>query len=324
LIDTLRGILNQAVEIGAEKELEICISNNGSTDGTKAEVEKLVADFPNVRFVINNFETNIGGMPNFVKVLSMPSGRYVMLKGDDDYFRPGGLKYLLDEIKSNPDVGLFINDVDMVDKNRKFLDHLSYLRDTDELRVNFCNELEARNYFTLCKVVHALGCFTSGVVVKGEAFKAELDKVFLEGIYMHMFFFWKYLLSGKILKYSSKPYVQAVINTDSCVGYGIQRDAMDVRDIAFIADYFFKDSSLNTDFKNVVNRNYMFWPFVPIDQRRDFKEKLYPALKVSGHPMIGYIKKQSSPLILLGMFMMSLMPTSWTNRLTSVYRKMKK
>jgi abequosyltransferase len=325
LIDCLRDLINQAIEINAEKEIEICISNNASTDNTKSEIDKLVSEFPNIRFVINHNKTNIGADRNFQKVLGMQSGKYTILKGDDDYFAPGGLKFLLNEFKTNTNVDFFINDVDVVDLNREMIIHLSYLRGTNELIVNFKNELEARNYLTLCNNIHALGSFISGCAVKTEAFRCgPIDGSFMGTCYSFMYYFWKYLWEGHLLKYSEKSYIQAVVGTESTFGGGVKRDAIDVAGISFIADYFLKDSSLNADFKNVVNRMYGFWPYVPIDQRKDFKERLYPALKASGHPMIRYIKHQSSTLTLLGMVVLSLIPTSWSGRLLGLRRKLKK
>ena len=41
LIDTLHDLFKQAIDLGVESQIEVCISNNASTDNTKEELEKL-------------------------------------------------------------------------------------------------------------------------------------------------------------------------------------------------------------------------------------------------------------------------------------------
>lgn len=322
LIDTLRDLLHQAINLGVENEIEICVSDNASTDSTRDELKKLCSDFPQFRILVNQNKNNVGADRNFMKVLSMPSGKYSILKGDDDYFRPGGLKYLLDMLDENPLIDFFISEVDIVNTKREFVQHVNYLREKKQLTVLFSNEIEARNYFTLCESILPLGSFISGVVFKTEAVKdVDMDPQFIGTCYAFEYYFWKYLLAGHKLMYRSQSYIQAVVGTNNDWGNGVARDALDINAFSFIADYFFENSSLKQDFKNVVNRMYKDYSYIPIDQRKDFNKKLYPALVKSNHPLTKQIKRRASTFYLLSCVLFSLFPTAIVSKIVSIFKR---
>lgn len=327
LIDSLRDLFQQAIKLGVENEIEICVSDNASTDNTKDELEKLCSDFPQFRILVNRNETNIGVDRNFVKVLSMPSGKYSILKGDDDYFRPGGLKYLFDMLEENPSIDFFISDVDIVNTKREFVRHVNYLREKEQLVVLFSNEIEARNYFALCENILALGSFVSGAVFKTEAIKGvDIDPQFIGTYYVHQYYFWKYLLAGHKLMYRSQSYIQAVVGSNNEWAKGIARNdiarnAIDLNAFGFIADYFFINSSLRQDFKNVVNRMYKDYSYIPIDQRKDFEKKMYPALVKSNHPLAKQIKRSASTFYLLSRVLFSILPTAIVSKIISILKR---
>lgn len=311
LIDSTKDIISQARALHIEDQIEFCISDNASTDDTKSRVLELKNDNPDIRIVLNFNGTNIGPDLNFEKALSISSGKYTILKGDDDYFRRGGLEHVFNLLKDNPQIGLFISDVEMIDTNRKFVGRMNYLREKKEkLIVNFTNEAEARSYFTLCTCVHALGSFISGVIINSDAFKGvEIDKSFIGTAYAFEYYFWKYLLEGHLMLYSNDSYIEAVVGTSNVWSTGVKRNALDIGGFAFIAEYFFKNSPLKQDFMNVANRMYDNYPFIPIDQRRDFKKYLIPALEKSNHPHKQRIIRSSRSSYLFAIAAMSLLPS---------------
>lgn len=315
MIDSTKDIIKQARALHIENQIEFCISDNASTDDTKSRLLELKNENPDIRIVLNFNVANIGPDLNFEKVLSISSGKYTVLKGDDDYFRIGGLEHVINLLKENPQIGLFISDVEMVDTNRKFVGRVNYLREKKEkLIVDFTNEAEARSYFTLCTCVHALGSFISGVIINTDAFKGvEIDKSFIGTAYAFEYYFWKYLLEGHLMLYSNISYIEAVVGTSNVWSTGVKRDALDIGGFAFIANYFFKDSPLKQDFMDVANRMYDNYPFIPIDQKSDFKRYLIPALDNSNHPHKLRIIRRSRCSYHFAMFLMSLLPTKLTN-----------
>ena len=75
-------------------QLEICISDNASTDNTSTVVNDFIIKYPkNVTYKINN--NNYGGIYNIFQVLKIAKGEYLLCIGDDDIFIDGAIAYLL-------------------------------------------------------------------------------------------------------------------------------------------------------------------------------------------------------------------------------------
>jgi len=88
----------------SSKEIEICISDNCSSDNT-ADLVKTFNSFAKVKYQCN--PSNFGYARNFLKVVSMANGRYVWLVGDDDLLMPYAIQKLLRLIKENNNVDFF-------------------------------------------------------------------------------------------------------------------------------------------------------------------------------------------------------------------------
>ena len=111
---TLRVLLDSILSQGgvpSGDEIEICISDNASTDGTAnlvAEVER-VSPFP-VRY--HRFDIDQGGTRNFVQVVDIATAEWCWLVGSDDALLPGALRGALTAIRNNPAaVGITCNKV---------------------------------------------------------------------------------------------------------------------------------------------------------------------------------------------------------------------
>jgi glycosyltransferase involved in cell wall biosynthesis len=74
----LRSVLAQS-----ERDLEVIVSDDGSSEETSQLVVEVAAGDPRVRYLRNN--ANRGLTANFNTVLQLARGRYVMLLADDDY-----------------------------------------------------------------------------------------------------------------------------------------------------------------------------------------------------------------------------------------------
>jgi glycosyltransferase involved in cell wall biosynthesis len=74
------------------KEVEICISNNNSSDNTSKVIEKWQTLYP---IVVNHNDVNIGFSGNMKKLLEMSNGRWSCFLGDDDLLVPENICDLL-------------------------------------------------------------------------------------------------------------------------------------------------------------------------------------------------------------------------------------
>jgi glycosyltransferase involved in cell wall biosynthesis len=87
-------------------ELELTISDNGSTDGTEELCRAIAAGDPRVRYV--RHATNRGSTHNFNYLFATLRGEYVMVLGDDDWIDPGYLTACLEVLEAEPDVAVVV------------------------------------------------------------------------------------------------------------------------------------------------------------------------------------------------------------------------
>jgi glycosyltransferase involved in cell wall biosynthesis len=95
-------------------QLEILVSDNASTDETRAIVQDYAQRDPRIRYWRN--PTNIGLVPNFGRVLAEARGEYfTWLACDDILSYRNYVTKTVAFLEANPDVGLCSTDFDMLD-----------------------------------------------------------------------------------------------------------------------------------------------------------------------------------------------------------------
>jgi glycosyltransferase involved in cell wall biosynthesis len=93
----LQAALPQVAELG--ERVELCISDNASTDHTRQVVDEARNLGP---FNYSRNETNIGLISNLIKVTTeLAQGEFVWLLGDDDLLRPHALERVLKALEAN-------------------------------------------------------------------------------------------------------------------------------------------------------------------------------------------------------------------------------
>ncbi len=90
---TLESLTSQYEEKWQGK-VEICVSDNASTDDTQLIVSQIAKRSP-LPIVYSRNETNIGADRNYLKVISLAHGRYCWFLGSDDIIEPGGISQVL-------------------------------------------------------------------------------------------------------------------------------------------------------------------------------------------------------------------------------------
>lgn len=85
-------------------QIDICISDNGSTDDTEKVVQE-AKQFLTIKYHKN--ETNLGIPRNFLKVVNMAEGEFAWLIGDDDLLFPYTIQRVLELIHSQTSVDYF-------------------------------------------------------------------------------------------------------------------------------------------------------------------------------------------------------------------------
>lgn len=99
-VDALKRCVDSIIqnEYYSPELIEIVISDNCSTDGTKEYVQTIVTN-SNYNILYNRNENNIGGDLNFIKVLSIANGIYKKLHNDYCFYTEDGLRFLLDTVQ---------------------------------------------------------------------------------------------------------------------------------------------------------------------------------------------------------------------------------
>ncbi|AEB99503.1 glycosyltransferase [Selenomonas sputigena] len=99
---SLRCVLQQ---VGNDDLVEILVSDNASTDDTRAFVEEMQRTHKNLRYHCN--EKNIGAEGNIHEAIKASRGEYVLVMGDDDYFVDGAIHVLLSGIVRYRGIAIF-------------------------------------------------------------------------------------------------------------------------------------------------------------------------------------------------------------------------
>jgi GT2 family glycosyltransferase len=84
-----------------EANFEIIVVDNGSQDGT---IQMLQQDFPDVKLIAN--DTNQGFTRPMNQALKAGNGRYLLQLNPDTLVMPAALDYLIDFLKTHPEVGI--------------------------------------------------------------------------------------------------------------------------------------------------------------------------------------------------------------------------
>lgn len=89
-----------------ERDMEVIIVENGSSDETRAAIEKAISGHDNARLVCNPTNTGLGPARN--QGLALARGKYVCFLDGDDWFAANTLGRILTETMSqNADVAVF-------------------------------------------------------------------------------------------------------------------------------------------------------------------------------------------------------------------------
>ena len=137
--------LNQCLaslrNLGAmNKNIEICISDNGSEDDTNLIVEKWKSE---LNIVYHRFDKNQGIPLNFLKVVSLAKGDYVWLLGDDDIVVPNAVSTIIETLKLHREIDFFLfNAINL--SNRSALDANLNLVNKDAPPVFWTSEFKGK------------------------------------------------------------------------------------------------------------------------------------------------------------------------------------
>lgn len=109
-------------------DYEVCVSNNNSSDNTEEIIREAGKK---IKIKYNKNYQNIGITRNFLKVVSMASGEFIWLIGDDDLLLPTAITKVIALINEHPDVDFFY--VNSFHLNTKYIESFPRPFDTKNL-----------------------------------------------------------------------------------------------------------------------------------------------------------------------------------------------
>jgi glycosyltransferase involved in cell wall biosynthesis len=98
----LKDSIEEIIPHAFEKNIEICFSNNASTDETDDFLSILSHKYRNVKYNLQS--SNKGIDQNMIDVINMASAEYILPLGDDDKLIIDNLDFLLKKLLDKPDI----------------------------------------------------------------------------------------------------------------------------------------------------------------------------------------------------------------------------
>ncbi len=271
-----------------ENEVEINLSNNGSTDNTDSLIRSFIKQNKDLKVSYNKFIANEGPDKNYITTMHMAKGDYSILLGDDDYFIENGLKTVFDLLEKEKDIDVFLSNRIEIDENENVLGYRSFLHKDIHSRVfDFKDENQAGFYFSLCEEVGGCLTFISSIIYKTKIIE-ELGPYnnCLDGtFYSFWFYLWGKLSKGGKLYYLDDSYIfnTQILNTRAYdnFGQGLKRTLVEFDGFHKAAELFFYDKNYKKCFLDIPKRwkRMTFLSYECIEDRDLYYSRLLPILR---------------------------------------------
>lgn len=292
LVDNLNEIIRQLLLDKISDKIEICLSDNCSTDGTDEYVQNIINEYgAQISIKFNKNESNLGFDRNCQLVMNMAVGEYSWIIGSDDIIVENALNHVLELIQSNNNIGVFLLNRQTCDVNMNpVADILSnkWLRDDVGTQVfDFQDSFQERYYYSLCRSTGGLFAFISSVVYKTESVLIQpFDTSFIGCNYVHLFYWLNYLKSGKNLLYVDNVFVKGRVGLpfDIC-NSDYSRLLLDFEGFKFVKEKIFGSDPAGIDFINVLKYEHSAVTILRVYSHLDLSEwhsRFKPLLLSSG------------------------------------------
>lgn len=241
--ETINSILNQVVDIDVNL-IEICISDNASTDGTDAFIQKIKNE-SSVNIVYSRNDINVGADRNYLRSVELASGDYCWFMGSDDIATPGSLNKFLQEIDSDHDIYI-CNRIDC-DVEMNPIEKREWLKkDMGPVVVDLSDPDQFSEYADNATSLGACFSYLSSIVFKRRKWlDVTIDPIFIGTAYSHVYMLLSFVNSGCVLKYLPDHLVKSRGYNDSFLEKGqsgyIERVMLDINGYQLLANKIFID-----------------------------------------------------------------------------------
>jgi len=187
------------ISIENENKIEICISDNCSTDDTSKVLRDLQSK-SKVKFVFSQNKTNLGADLNYLNVVNLANGIYCWFLGSDDLMNGNKINTLID-ILENGKYDILVSDRE--EYNYNFTMRIGKSNNFKKDNLEFNNSYM---YFRNVNRLLGLFSFISSIVFKRDLWDKQNNKEKYVGtLYSHVYILMKMLKDNKTIKIMNFP-----------------------------------------------------------------------------------------------------------------------
>lgn len=287
LKENLLEIIDQSNDL--KVKIEICISDNASSDNTD-EMIKFLPKSEYVKIVYIKNEINIGPDLNYLKSIDISKGKYCWFMGSDDLISPNSLQQLIQvELLSNSDIYI-CNRIDCTYNMQPFFFN-KWSNINEKKEFDFRNEIEFVKYLDLANSLGAIYSYLSSIILKKSVWdKIDYNNKFTGTAYSHVYKLMEFRRISSKVKYLPDYFVMCRHGNDHFMKDGIvKRFMIDIDGYLLIANEVFskEESKIYSAFLGVMRREHTLSMIILIKSKCNSNEWLRISNKLE---IFGYNK----------------------------------
>jgi abequosyltransferase len=280
---TVLSIANEIITTNNTRRVQICISDNNSSDGTEEMVRELKTE-TQVQIVYSKNQVNIGFDKNILKATNLSNAEYIWLFGSDDLIVQGSLVKMIEFIDNYKSDIYICNRVEC-DLNVK---PIKYDISNISLKTSFDTSIDSEliEYFNSCTGLLGVFSFISSLVCKNEIWsKQNFNEKYNGLVYAHVFMILGMIVNSKSnITLINDYYVLCRQNDDIIKNEGVvKRILLDINAYSEFANCFFSNNeTLYKSFVSAVRKEHELSKFIFIKknvQKEQWKYEVFPKLK---------------------------------------------
>lgn len=267
LDEAIKSIASQ-ITSDIRDRIEICISDNASSDNTDKIIEKWHKQL-SIPIIYNKNNQNLGADRNFLKVIEIANGSFCWYIGSDDALKNGAIRRIINEIENNPNTDIFLCNRTVCDLYMKPLREGYWLRKKNADTIfNFSNKHELIEYFNEAQSIGAVFSYLSSLVFRREQWnKVVFNEKFIGTAYSYVPILLSFIARGCQLKYIKDSLVLCRLGNKSFSSFSgegdVERFMLDINGYLLFADTIFNDDLyIKKTFLSILRRsweNKWFW-----------------------------------------------------------------
>ena len=212
-------------------KIEICVSDNASTDDTLEMIHKLQLVSSPVTILYSRVAVNAGPDKNYLRAVSMASGDFCWLFGSDDTLPEGSMGVVLQTLHNN-EVDICVVNRRNCDKEMNFLDCGYWLDPVQGTRTyDTAIDQDLLAYLSSAQSLGAVFSYLSSIIVSRKRWNSvDFDEAFIGTAYSHAYILLNVVNEGARLKYMADHLVNSRGGNDSFAIEGLlKRYLLDYR-----------------------------------------------------------------------------------------------